>query len=739
MSHRRFPVSILAVSLLTAPAALARPETTNVPAGELSGSLRAPDGTPLPQVVLVLHGPAGPRSLVTGASGRFRASGLPAGEYTIALDAPGFVLAPEARAEVAAAPVTLDLTVSPAAISERIVVSAARGEAALSTVGVAATVLDRERIESREPSLLLPLLQEVPGLATARVGGPGRQGSAFLRGGESRYARVLLDGVPVNEPGGLYDFGTTVPLELERVEIVRGAASSLYGTDALAGVVELVTRRPRRGEGARARAEAEGGSNGWRRGRAATSGSAVGLDWNVGAQRLETDNEGPNAFFRQSAAAATLAFAPGAAVVRLTARLSDGTTGTPGQVAFGQRDLEERIARRDAVMGFSVHYGGSRLLHELRAGLAASDQLTTDPADSGPFLATWAGRTAPFAIPDFPDAPGFQNDTRRLSAGYRVEAQAGARHLVTAGVDLERETGALGARSEDLLRPRRTNAGVYAQDRVLLGDRVHLTAGARVERNGSFGTRVVPRAALSWRVRGGDDGTRLHASAGAGIKEPDLFQSYGVSFFARGNPDLRPERSRTFDAGVEQRLLRGRLRFDVTAFHHDYLDQVAFTVVDFTTFEGTYVNLGRTRARGLELEMELAPAANVRLRGHYTLLDGEVVVSASDFDPVYAAGQPLLRRPRHQGSFTAEVDGARAGVGLTLLAVGRRADSDFAGLGLTSNPGYARIDARARVRLAWRLDAFVVAENLQGREYQEALGYPALGRTVRAGLRWGRP
>ncbi len=708
------------------------------PAGELSGSVRGPDGAPLPQLLLVLHGPAGAQHVVTGSQGRYRAAGLAPGEYTLTLDAPGFVMSPKPKVTVAEGPVRLDLTLSLAPLREHVVVSAARGEAALSTLGVTASVIDRDRIASREAALLLPLLQEVPGLSTARTGGPGRQASIFVRGGESRYARVLVDGVPVNETGGYYDLASAVPLELERVEVVRGATSSLYGTDALAGVVELVTRRAAPGDGAHVQAEAEGGSLAWRRGQAGGSGSSGKLDWNAGVQRLQTDNEGPNAFFRQTAAAATLGFSPRASTsVRLNARFGDSTVGTPGQVAFGQQDLEERMERRDVVFGLALRHGGARALHELRAGLAATDQLSLDPGDSGPFLATWQGRTAPFSIPDFASPLGFQNDTRRLALGYRFETQAGERHLLTAGVDVERETGALGSRAEELFRPDRTNTGAYVQDRVVLGQRVHLTVGARVEHNGSFGTRAVPRAALSWRVRGGDDGTRVHASAGAGIKEPDFFQSFGGSFFARGNPDLRAERSRTYDVGLEQRLLRGRLRLEVTAFHHDYLDQIAFSIVDFTTFEGTYVNLGKTRAQGLELEMEAAPAPNVRLRGHYTLVDGEVIVSTSDFDPVYAVGQPLLRRPRHQGSLTAEVGGARATVGATLVALGRRGDSDFAGLGLTENEGYTRLDARARVRIVPRLDAFVVAENLADRSYQEALGYPALGRVLRAGLRWG--
>ena len=143
--------------------------------------------------------------------------------------------------------------------------SATRGEATLSSLGVSADVLDRQRIDDRAAPSLLPLLQEVPGVATARTGQTGLQGSVFIRGGESRYACVLVDGVAVNQPGGSFDFGTALPFELERVEVVRGAASSLYGNDALAGVVSLQTRRARPGESPSLRAEGEGGSFDWQR------------------------------------------------------------------------------------------------------------------------------------------------------------------------------------------------------------------------------------------------------------------------------------------------------------------------------------------------------------------------------------------------------------------------------------------------------------------------------------------
>jgi vitamin B12 transporter len=323
-----------------------------------------------------------------------------------------------------------------------------------------------------------------------------------------------------------------------------------------------------------------------------------------------------------------------------------------------------------------------------------------------------------------------------LTLGYKAEVQAGGRHLLTAGADVERESGEVGARAGALISPERTNVGVYVQDRVVVGARAFVTAGARVEHNDGFGTRFVPRAALALRLRGGAAATTLKASAGAGIKEPDFFESFGISFFARGNPELKPERSRTYDLGVEQRALEGRLSVEATAFHHDYLDQIAYHIVDFTTFQGTFVNLGKTRARGLELSVRAAPVERLRLSAEYTLLDGEVLVSDSDFDPVYAVGRSLLRRPRHQASFSARVGGDGRSLGATLVRVGRRADSDFAGLAFTENAGYTRLDARAHVRVARGVQAFLVSENLLDRRYEEVLGYPALGRSVRVGLRF---
>jgi vitamin B12 transporter len=416
-------------------------------------------------------------------------------------------------------------------------------------------------------------------------------------------------------------------------------------------------------------------------------------------------------------------------------RGEDTEVGTPGSTAFGRPDLDARFERRLAVAGATLRHTRGRVNHELRAGYARQDWASFNPLDSGPYVPRAGDIVGPYPFSDFPDPLGFQQDTRRLSGGYQLETQVGGRHLLTAGADMERETGAVGSRAEPLLHPERTNLGAYVQDRVVVGERLFVTAGGRLEHNASFGTRAVPRVAAALSL-GPSGATTLKASAGRGIKEPTFFESFGVSFFALGNPDLRAEQSTTFDGGVEQRLFGSRVKLDATVYHHHYRDQINYQVVDPSTFQGTFVNLGETRAQGLELSAEAAPRANVRFFAQYTFLDGVVQVSGDAFNPVYAAGRALLRRPRHQGSFSASVGGARLSAGGTLVLVGRRADSDFLNLGLEENEGYARVDLRARLRLTSRLEGLLVAENVLDREYQEVLGYPSLGRSVRGGLRF---
>jgi vitamin B12 transporter len=707
-------------------------------AASLSGIVTASDGQPLRQVPLILSGASLTRSLVTTAGGRYEIAELAPGTYHVESGLRGLVVTPAADVRMEEHDVKLDLTLAPAPLREHVVVAAARGEAPSSTLGTTVTSLDQDRIEARAATSLTQLLLEVPGVAINRSGPVGRQATVFLRGGSSSHTRVLVDGIPVNEPGGYFDYGAQLGLDLQQVEVVRGAASSLYGSDALAGVIALQTRRPLPGEPTRMTLAAEGGSFAFQRYQAGASGHSGRLDWSASGARLLTDNEGPNSTFRESAGAVSVGADLGHSwSLQLTGRGGDSFHGTPGQTGLGELDADAYFERTDFVTGLRLRGSSGGLRHELRGGIARSNQLSVDPSDSGGYLPRYLGRVASFPVSDYPNPTGYQNDTGRGVLGYQVEYGLGT-HLVTGGVDAERESGDLGTRGEEILSPSRTNIGLYLQDRWAVTSSVFLTAGGRVEHNDSFGTAVVPRGAVSWILRSaGRNSTRLKASAGAGIKEPGFFESFGTSFYAQGNPDLKAERSHTYDGGIEQRGLDGRVRVELTAYRHDYRDQIAYTLADPATYRGTYVNLGQAKAQGVELELEAQPRPGIRVFGQYTYTDSTVVVSTSDFDPLLAAGKPLLRRPKNAGSLTVEGGPAngRFTAAATLVAVGARPDSDFAGLGLESNDAYTRVDARLRSRVSRRLELLAVAENLFDADYHEVLGYPALGRALRFGVR----
>ena len=732
-SMRRF--GLTAVLCLALSLAVLAPCLADQERGSLSGALSAQPGAGLAQVVLTLRGPDRTRSVVTGPDGRFHFADLPPGRYTLSADLPGFALT-GAEATIAAGQEThLSPALVPASLREHVVVSATRSDAALSTLGTSVTVLDRDRIEAIQPATTLDLLRGTPGVAVARSGGIGSQASAFVRGGESRFASVLVDGVPINEPGGDINLGTLLPLELARVEIVRGAASSLYASDALAGVIQLVSRSADAGASPDAHASLEAGSFHTRRLVGGTSGRARGWDWNVGGLRQETDNQQPNSRLAETAGAASFGRSLGErAALRFVLRGDTSTGGTPGATDFYRADLDARYERSDLLALAQVRVASDRTVHEWRLGVGSTNQLSVNPADSGPYTPTWAGHTG-YPGSDLPNPEGFQNNTRRATASYLVEAQLAPRQLLTAGFDLERESGAIGERRAALLSPERTNVGAYVQDRIVIGERAFLTLGGRLERNDSYGWAAVPRAALALRVRSGPDSTTLRASAGAGIKEPSFIESFGVSLFTRGNPRLDPERSRTFDLGLDQRLAGGHVRAEATLFDHTYLKEIAYFIESYDPFLGTYTNIGKTRARGVEFALEAAPTSALRLSAEYTYLDGKILVSTTDFDPVYAVGRSLLRRPKHQASLAADGEAGRFSASATVFLVGRRADSDFLGMGLEENSGYARLDARVRARVGRGLEVFLAAENLLDRKYMEVLGYPALGRSVRMGLR----
>jgi vitamin B12 transporter len=638
---------------------------------------------------------------------------------------------------------TVRVVLAPAPVTESVVVSATRGEAPTGQVGASTTVFDRRAIERRGAPVVSQLLRSAPGAIVVHTGGLGGVTSLFVRGGESDYNAVLLDGIPLNEPGGTFDFSNLTTTDLERIEIVRGAQSALFGTDAMSGVVQLFTRRADAGDGRpRLTASVEGGSLSTSRLTAGVSGAIGRLDYAFTGSEFGTDNRSENHRFENATASWNVGAAFGDRLsLRVTGRLERQSAGTPGITAFGRPDRDARFERDDATVGATLVHRGTAATHRAMYAYSTSVQESTNRVADPPFVAEHDGRLAIFPTSDF-QFHSF-NDLSRHRLSYQVDWRAPASgragtHLVTALADYDAERGRLEDRlAASALDGSRDNVGVAAQHQWIAG-RTSVTSGVRVERNEAFGTAVVPRLSLLQTIRTGNDAlgrTAVRFNAGLGVKAPTLLESFSPNFFFRGNPDLEPERARTIDVGVEQRLADDRVRVDVTWFDNRFRDQIAVQTIDVTTFEGRFVNVDRSRSRGVELAIDAVPAGWLEVRAGYTRLETCRETETSDcstFDDTLS----LVRRPKHSGFLDVAARVRRATLALSGVFVGERRDSSIAVFDPPlAAEGYAIWTATAEYAVGAGLDAFVRVENLTDREYMEPVGYQAWRRTAHAGVR----
>ncbi len=709
----------------------------------IRGSAADPRGVPLPQVHVEVRDTRG--NLVTSAvsddQGEFTLE-LHPGRYVASATLPALAPLRGHVFEVGPDPAPrLDLVLQVPSIEQQIVVTANRTEAPLAQIGSSVTVIPGAQLQAEGILWVADALRRIPGITVAQSGGHGQLASVFMRGGESDYTKVLIDGIPVNDPGGAFNFGTLSTAGIDRIEIVRGPQSALFGSDAIAGVIQIFTKRgTAEGRLPRLEASAEGGSY-------ATSGYAAALQnvrerWDYAASfsRADTDGSVTNGSFNNEVASGNIGVRlPRRTQLRVVFRSEAARAGVPGQSAFHRPEPDEYYRTRELAGGLTLAHAATARWHQtLTYSVHDSRQLSVDPGDSGSYISTYDGRTAPFASYDSPFRT--LNQTRRQRLGYQSDLALGHGHLLTAGGDYERESGVVGDPDSVPLQALRNNAGVFVQDQWSAASRAFVTAGVRLEHNASFGLYAAPRLSAALHLRQATPGgfwglTKLKGNFGLGIKEPTLVESFSNSPFFRGNPDLRPEKSVSFDAGIEQYLGAGRGVLELTWFENRFRDQIGFAITDYQSFEGSFFNIGRTEARGIETGLRIPLGYAVELGTSYTYLHSKVLESAVDYDPAFAAGQPLFRRPRHSGRLDLRWTPARWTFAASALVVGSRVDSDFSGLGLGRSRGYGTLDLAATYRWSQTLSFYAVVDNALNRAYMDVLGFPALRAHFRLGLR----
>ncbi len=620
-------------------------------------------------------------------------------------------------------------------------------------------VLTRAEIDQRQFKALPDALVTLPGVSIGRTGAEGGTTSIFLGGGNSAYTKVLVDGVPVNEPGNAVDFANFTLDNVDKVEVVRGAESAIYGSDAVAGVVQVFTHR-----GTTRVPEVslfgEGGTFGTGRGGAQIGGLLDRFDYSVAASYFGTDGpEKQNYFFNR-----TLSGNFGLRIgednqLRLTLRNNTSNAQTPGQTLLEPANLDEHTdygffstgGRWDVTTGKHWH-------HKISGAESRNREFIADPVQSfyatDPSVGCPKDSNAPnsVATAEFCD---FTFTARNLYNRASVNAQSSfllPNFAATGGYEYEVENAGLSLLAAPHVR--RNNQAGYLDFRYSPHPRVNVSVGARAEANGNFGTRVVPRVGASLALlqgRGFWGETRLRVFYAEGIKEPRFDQLYSDSFGDIGNPNLKPEASKTWSIGFEQNLADSRVKLTADYFSNKFYDLVGFEFCspDATnptgntcgvnlpgapSFFGYFFNVDRARARGLDFGVDSQVRRWLRLKGSYTFDDSRVVKSPNTFDPALVAGNHLIRRPVNSGSFALLAAWRRMSGSFAGYLTGQRTDTDFLGLGLTRTAGYARFDLSTAYDFGRGFSTYIRAQNLFDKQYQDALGYPALGREVRVGM-----
>lgn len=586
------------------------------------------------------------------------------------------------------------------------------------------TVITHEDIENRQETWLADMLQTGGGVNIAREGPFGGITTLFLDGGNSQFTKVLVDGAPANQPGGDMDYEGIDLNNVDKIEIVHGASSALYGSDALDGVVQIFTHR-----GTTMtpifKIEGEGGTFSTGDGGAQLSGLLGAFDYSGSATYFSTQGQGQNDYFRNAALSGAFGWKfSNTNHLRLSLRNDSNDGGEPGQTLLGILNPGNHIDQHDFFASLAWDFStGDHWQHRLMA----TDSYLRQSIDDVDF--------------------GFSEINRFYRTGLEEQSTYLFPHGgISLGYNYEVENGEPGGPPH----VRRNNQAGYSEVRYQFGRRVTATAGARAEDNSSFGTRVVPRTGLAYTARFGHDfwgAARLRASYGLGIKEPTFIQSFEAGPCFPGNPTLRPERSTTFNAGIEQLLASDRLKVSVTYFHNDFHDIVSFSE-DFDTTStcpfgtGTFFNTDKARAFGSNASFESKVTSWLRIVGNYTYDDTKVLAAPNAFliDPALEPGNRLLHRPLHSANLIFNATIRHMNWNFSGTYVGRATDSDFLGLGIKSNPSWVRWDLGTILPLRHGLSATAKVENLFNRRYSDTVGFPALGLNYRIGLKyvWGR-
>ena len=618
-----------------------------------------------------------------------------------------------------------------------VVVSETRTEKRLSQSTGSVHVITREELEKQQFPYLREVLRDVPGLTVVQTGSRGGTTSLFTRGGEADFTMVMIDGVKMNDPGGGFEFANLTTDNVARIEIVKGPQSALYGSDAIGGVINIITRK---GAGpAKMTGEVMGGAG---RGigssmvthqqRVSVSGASERLDFSGEWSRIDHGGTlGLNNRFKNNVFSGNFGFkATEKLQLRSTFRYTDSEFQFPTDFVsgVGYLPVDPNQGQERTLISFanSARYRMTDWWdHSLQWSHLESRFKFFDPRDPIPTD----------SVNSHTDGTQ-RRDTLDYHTNFRVSEGMFRDTTATVGVEwqqerLSRTTVGFSNASTNLSRG---NMGYYAQVQGVWLDRFFITPGVRVEDNEFFGTFVNPKVSGAYIHK--ETGTKIRGTFGRGIRAPAFTELTGFPGFGiPSNFSLRPEKATSWEIGLEQDLLDKRLAGSVTWFHNAFTDLIALST-------GLNTNIQGADTEGLESSLRWRATNELTVSVTHTYLNTEVteVGAGQSFGGLFTPGGRLLRRPEHSGNVRLDYQTNRWGINLAVLGVGDRVDRNFSAAGSprVRNKAYWRADVAAWYVLGkfdgseWRAKARI--ENMTNTRYQEAFGFPNPGVFAMAGL-----
>ena len=704
----------------------------------VSGAVFDQLGARLPGATVTLLGEQQEAGNTTaGSDGSYSIANVAPGRYRVRAELSGFETTVTAPFYVSGGTVTMNVSMVIGSLQQAVVVTAAAAEVSQAQTGAAVTVLDQQVLDALNKPDILEALRLTPGTNIQQTGGRGSNTSIFLRGGNSNFTKVLIDGVSANDIGGGVDLAQLQTTGVGRIEVLRQSNSVIYGSDALTGVVSIETRR------GRTRVPElvytlDGGNFGTVHNDIGVGGAVKRFDYFSDYSLFDTDNEVPNNSYRNHTYAGRFGVALGGGTdLSGTIRHIDAKYGNPN--AFDLFQIADDSTQKNR-MTFGAIAASSQWTNLVQSSVrfGVSDQTTNylNPTATGTYVdpfgfgGNYVGNVVTitgangysvtgrgildYAFSPFPST--FDSRTTRKTLSGRATVQVAGNVQVSGGARYEREQGYDDPDAEP--SSTRDNGGVFVEGRAGLGERVYVNAGIGVEHNAAFKNAVIPRvsvaAYLHQATKGAVGATKLTFNAGKGIKAPALYQEASSLFVLLGAASaaarasvepIGPERSTTVDVGIEQEFGGGQARVRLSYFHNDFDDLIEFVnravlprvgvsaEAAAASGFGAYVNSQSFKAQGIETTFEAAVSRSLRVMASYSYLDAEVTKSLSNgvlspaVNPTFPGvpiGQfsPLVgarpfRRPPHSGSLMVAYAKGPADLAVSAFFTGKRDGSTF--------------------------------------------------------------